>query len=290
MILITGASGNLGSAVIENLLKQVSANKIVGLFRNAEKAEAFSEQGINVRIGDYASKASLIKAFHGVKKLLLISSSGNDALTEHKNAIDAAKKCRVSHIYYTSGALNRNITDSQLGPLVDSYITTENYIIESGITYTIFQNGLYSETIPFFVGDRVLDTGIYLPAGNGKASFATRADMAAAITNVIASEGHDNKTYVTSALPSYSFTEIAEMFSELSGRSISYTNPEPRDYEKQLQKSGLNEDSIWYAQLLAAIIKNNEYEISSSDLEQLLGRKPVSLKQYLKETFYFKSL
>ena len=224
MILITGASGNLGNAVIKNLLKQVTASKIVGLFRNEDKAKNLSEQGVNVRIGDYSNKAALAKAFQGVEKLLLISSSGDDALTDHKNVIDAAKEAGVEQIYYTSGALNRNIADSKLGPLVDSYITTENYIIESGITYTIFQNGLYSETIPFFVGEEVLETGIYLPAGNGKASFATRTDMAEAIANVLASDGHGNKTYVTSALPSYSFNEIAEMFSEISGKTISYTN------------------------------------------------------------------
>ncbi len=285
MILVTGASGNLGNAVIKNLLRQVPANNIAGLFRNEDKAETLLEQGINVRIGDYADKASLSNAFQDIEKLLLISSSGDDALTDHRNVIDAAKESGVQHIYYTSGALNRNVAESQLGPLVDSYITTENYIIESGITYTIFQNGLYAETIPFFVGEEVLESGIYLPAGNGKASFATRTDMAEAIANVIASEGHGNKTYVTSALPSYSFTDIAEMFSELSGVSISYTNPTPVDYETRLRTFGVDEGNIWYAQLLAAIIKNGEYEIFSSDLEQLLGRKPTDLKSYLKEKF-----
>ncbi|KAA5535763.1 SDR family oxidoreductase [Paenimyroides baculatum] len=284
MILITGASGNLGNAVIENLLKEVTASKIAGLFRNEDKAKSLSEQGVNVRIGDYSNKESLAKAFQGVEKLLLISSSGDDALTDHKNVIDAAKEAGVEQIYYTSGALNRNIADSKLGPLVDSYITTENYIIESGITYTIFQNGLYSETIPFFVGEEVLETGIYLPAGNGKASFATRTDMAEAIANVLASDGHGNKTYITSALPSYSFKEIAEMFSEVSGKTISYTNPAPADYETQLRASGIDEGSIWYAKLLAAIIKNGEYEIFSSDLEKLLGRKPTDLKTYIKQT------
>lgn len=284
MILITGASGNLGNTVIENLLKQVTASKIAGLFRNEDKAKSLSEQGVNVRIGDYSNKESLAKAFQGVKKLLLISSSGDDALTDHKNVIDAAKEAGVEHIYYTSGALNRNIAVSKLGPLVDSYITIENYIIESGITYTIFQNGLYSETIPFFVGEEVLETGIYLPAGNGKASFATRTDMAEAIANVLASDGHGNKTYITSALPSYSFNEIAEMFSEIAGKTISYTNPSPADYETQLRASGIDEGSIWYAKLLAAIIKNGEYEIFSSDLEKLLGRKPTDLKTYIKQT------
>lgn len=285
MILVTGASGNLGSGVIENLLNKISADKIAGLYRNADKAKAFSQQGINVRIGDYADKSSLVKAFDGVVKLLLVSSSGEDALTDHAHVIDAAKEAGVKHIYYTSGALNKNIGESKLGPLVDSYITTENYIIESGLTYTIFQNGLYSETIPFFVGEQVLETGVHLPAGDGKASFAKRSEMAEAIANVLVSDGHENKTYLTTATPSYSFKHIAQMLSELSGKSISYTSPEPDAYEAQLRQSGVDEGSIWYLSLLAAIIKNDEYEIAASDLERLLGRTPTNLKAYLAETF-----
>ncbi|RZK40917.1 MAG: SDR family oxidoreductase [Pedobacter sp.] len=285
MILVTGASGNLGTAVIEILLKKVSADKIAGLCRNIGSARSLEERQINIRIGDYTDKASLKSAFVGIKRLLLISSNGDDALNDHKNVIDVAKESGVEHIYYTSGALNRNVAKSLLGPLVDSYITTENYLIESGITYTIFQNGLYMETIPFFVGEEVLQTGIYLPAGNGKASFAKRTDMAEAIANVLAGEGHNNRTYVTSAVPSYSFSQIAGMLSKLSGREVTYTNPSQSAYEMLLIEAGVDKGTIWYLSLLASIIKNNEYEIVESDLEQLLGRKPIDLQQYLNETF-----
>ncbi|MNR65335.1 hypothetical protein D3C85_1883350 [compost metagenome] len=66
---------------------------------------------------------------------------------------------------------------------------------------------------------------------------------------------------------------------------MSYTNAEPNDYENRLRAANVDEESIWYLSLLTAIIKNNEYDIASSDLEQLLGRKPTDLKTYLKETF-----
>lgn len=285
MILVTGASGNLGTSVIKNLLKQVPASKIAGLFRNPDKAKTFPEQGINVRIADYANKTLLTKSFRGINKLLLISSNDNDALTAHKNAIDAAKEVGVKHIYYTGGALNANVSNSQLGPLADAYLATENYIIESGMTYTIFQNGLYAETIPFFVGEQVLETGIYFPAGEGKATFAKRTEMGEAIANVLASEGHDNKLYLMTGLPSYSFSEIAQMLSELSGKSVSYDSPGPKEYEAQLKEYGVSEEDISYSLLFAAIIKNNEYDIKSLDLEQLLGRNPTDLKTYLQETF-----
>ncbi|QRY55506.1 Rossmann-fold NAD(P)-binding domain-containing protein [Sphingobacterium siyangense] len=79
-----------------------------------------------------------------------------------------------------------------------------------------YPNGLYAETIPYFIGGQFLETGIYFPAGEGKASFAKRAEMGEAIANVIASEGHENKIYLTTGLPSYSFSDIAQVLTELS--------------------------------------------------------------------------
>jgi len=285
MILVTGASGNLGTVVIENLLKQVPARNIAVLQRNQKNVKSFEEKGITIHIGDYADKQSIANALQGVTKLLLISSSSRDALTEHKNVIDTAKESGVKHIYYTGGALNKNVKESQLGPLIDSYTTTGNYIIESGLTYTIFQNGLYAETIPYFIGEQVLETGINFPAGDGKASFAKRSEMGEAIAKVLACEGHENKIYITTALPSYSFSEIAQTLSELSGKAISYHSPEPQEFENQLKEYGLSDEDIWFSSLLAAVIKNHEYDIATSDLTELLGRKPTDLKTYLKETF-----
>ncbi|PLK43958.1 SDR family oxidoreductase [Emticicia sp. TH156] len=285
MILITGAAGNLGNAVIENLLKQISPQKIAGLYRDANKARAFTKEGINVRVGDYSDKSSIEKAMVNVDKLLLITSNDENALTGHKNVIDAAKAAGVKHIYYTGGALNKNVKQSKLGLLTDAYITTENYIIDSGLTYTIFQNGLYSEIIPFFIGYDAINTGINFPAGEGKATFAKRTEMAEAIARSILSEGHNNKIYLTTGLPTYSFADIAQMLSELSNKTVSYYSPGPKEFEAQLREYGVAEGDIWFSSLFAAIIKNNEYDITASDLEQLLGRKPTDLKTYLKETF-----
>ncbi|OXA83305.1 SDR family oxidoreductase [Flavobacterium hercynium] len=285
MILITGASGNLGKIVLDNLLKKIPAEEISVLIRNPDKAASFENRSIKAQIGDYGDKASITKALEGVKKLLLISSNGNDALQDHKNVIDAAVESGINHIYYTSGALNKNAKESLLGPLTDSYATTENYIIESGLKYTIFQNGLYSETIPFFIGEQVLETGIYFPAGDGKASFAKRDEMGEAIANVLGETGHENKIYITTAVPSYSFLEIAQTITEVVGKKITYQSPDPQEFENQLKEFGMQDEDIYYSKILAAIIKNDEYNIAISDLENLLGRKPTDLKTYLKETF-----
>ncbi len=285
MILVTGATGNLGNLVIENLLKKVPASSIKALVRNVDRAKSLEEKGVKVCVGDYTDKSSLVKAMQGITKLLLVSIESENTFADHKNVVDAAKESGVKHIYYTGGALNKNVTKSMLGPLVESYITTQDYIIMSGLTYTIFQNGLYAETIPFFIGYDAVNAGITFPAGEGKATFAIRSEMAEAISNVLLREGHDNEIYILSGSPTSSFDDIAKILSELSGKSVPYNNPQAEEYEAKLREYGVTENDIYFSSLLAAIIKNHEYDVTDSDLEKLLGRKPTELKMYLKETF-----
>lgn len=286
MLLVTGASGNLGSAVIKNLLKHLPAKEIAGLVRDSNRAKVLEDQGVQVHIGDYANKQSLLNAFRDVEKVLLISSNGDRAFEDHKNVVNSAKKAGVKRVYYTSGALNRNVAQSRLGPLLDAYITTENYIKESGLPFTIFQNGLYAETIPYFIGAAPLHTGIYFPAGDGKATFAKREEIGEAIANVLMAKGHEYKTYLTTTAPSYSFAEIANILSGLSGKTVDYFSPEPEAYHSRLKEYGVRDTDIWFSSLFAAIIKNGEYDTAASDLEILLGRKPTDLQTYLQETFY----
>lgn len=103
MILVTGSTGHLGKAVIAFLLKKVHSNQIAALARDPKKAEDLTAKGIDVKQGDYSDYDSLVKAFEGIEKLLLVSSSALAGVAEqHANAINAATKAGVKHIIYTS--------------------------------------------------------------------------------------------------------------------------------------------------------------------------------------------
>jgi NAD(P)H dehydrogenase (quinone) len=285
MILITGAAGHLGTAVIEQLLTSVPPHEIIALVRSESKGAKWKDKGIAVRIGDYKDKESLEKAFQGVQQLLLIPTNEENVLNQHKQVIDTAKQVGVKHFFYASGALNQNVASSKLGPLVDAYITTENYIKESGLHYTIFQNCLYAETIPFFIGENPFENGIYFPSGDGKASFAKRAEMGEAIANVMAKGPLENATYLLTGRRSYSFAEIAQILAKLSGTNVSFISPDPSAFERTLKEYGVNDQDIWFASLFAEIIKNEEYDVCDSTLERLLRRIPTSLEDYLAEVY-----
>ncbi|MGE5317811.1 MAG: SDR family oxidoreductase [Chloroflexota bacterium] len=284
MIFLTGATGHFGKATIETLLqKGVPSANIIGLARNEEKAKELEKYGIQFRIGDYDDVISLVKAFQGIEKLLFISGSDvfkRDA--QHVNVIDAAMEAKVPHIIYTSFFRKDDSPDSPIATIANTHINTERNIIKSGITYTFLQNALYAEAMPMFLGPDVTHTGIYTPAGDGKAPFTTRKDLAEAAANVLIQGGHENKYYKTVNIENYSFHEIARLLTELTGKEIHYMSPDPSEYKETLKKAGMPDASIAGVTGFIEGIRVGYFEADYSDLEILLGRKPAGMKEILK--------
>lgn len=287
MILVTGASGNYGKATIDFLLKKgIPANSISGLVRNEDKVEDLKAKGINLRIGDYDNYDTLIEAFKGVEKLLLIS--GSDVANrgqQHKNVVNAAKAAGVKHILYTSFERKNDTETSPIYFLAKSHIETEEFIKESGLTYTIFRNNLYLDVLPMFFGEKVLTTGIFLPAGDAKSAYALRSDMSEATANVLTSTGHDNKVYSLNNTENVSLQEIAQDLSEIVGKEINYVSPSKDVYTETLTKAGVPAQYIGMFSDFAEAIKQGEFSAEKTDLENLLGRKPTSAKAFLKEVY-----
>lgn len=144
MIALTGATGQLGHYVLQDLLNTVPASQIVAIVRNPAKAQALSQQGVVVRQADYSDEAALTAALQGVDKLLLISSSevGQRAV-QHRNVINAAKAAGVKFIAYTSLL---HADTSPLG-LAAEHIETEQMLADSGIAYALLRNGWYTEKL-----------------------------------------------------------------------------------------------------------------------------------------------
>jgi NAD(P)H dehydrogenase (quinone) len=287
MILVTGATGNYGKSTIDFLLKKgISSDSISALVRDEAKAEDLKAKGINLRIGDYDNYASLIEAFKGVDKLLLVSSS--DVVKrgqQHENAVKAAKEAGVKHILYTSFERKNDTETSPIYFLGKSHIETEKLIKESGLNYTIFRNNLYLDALPMFFGEQVLTTGIFLPAGDAKSAFALRNDMTEATANVLTSQGHENKVYSINNTENVSLQEIAQDLGEIVGKQINYVSPPQDIYVETLTAAGVPAEYVAMFAGFAEAIKQGEFSAEKTDLENLLGRKPTTAKAFLKEVY-----
>ena len=284
-ILVTGATGHLGSSVIETLLKKVSSSQISIITRNEEKRITFQSKGFNAFLGSYDNIVALKNAMEGVDTVLLISSGDQgDRMQEHKNVIDTAKKKGVKSIAYTSRCLNERNTLAN--KLMIEHFETEDYIIASGIKYTFFRNILYMDAIPQFIGGNIaLEKRIFLPAGDGKASFALRSEIGEAMANVLLNEESENKIYNFTGNKAYSFYDIANVLSELFGKEVKYTNVETAVFEGMMKQRNLPEPIIQKIVDFITDIKNNQEADTYPDLENQLGRKPTNLKDGLRILF-----
>ena len=286
MLLITGATGQLGSAIIDRLLQLLPATQITGLARDAQKAAALQAKGVRVCLGSYDDAASLDHAMRGIDKVLLIAGTDEERrLQQHQNVVDAAKKAGVQWLGYTSRTLKDRTT--MANQLMQGHFQTEDAIKASDLAYSLFRNVLYLDAVPQFVGAKVFETGIYLPAGQGKVPFALRREQGEAIANVLAANTPAKPIYQLTGSASYSFADVAAALADLSGKPVQYTAAEALAFEQGLKARGLPEGVVGRIIGFMTDIKNGQEDDLSPDLAQLLGRQPATLRAGLQELYKF---
>ena len=218
MIVVTGATGALNGTTVDHLLARVPAAGLAVTVRDPARAARFAEAGVEVRRADYADPASLPAAFAGADQLLLVSSSDPraDAVALHRSAIDAAVAAGVGRLLYTShqGAA----LDTPFGPGRD-HARTEQLLEASGVAWTSLRNGFYAHSLDWLVGPW-RETGVISVPVDGPVSWTAREDEAEAAAVIITSDAaYDGPTTLTAgAAPT--FAEVAEIASEVAGRTI----------------------------------------------------------------------
>ncbi|BET42162.1 SDR family oxidoreductase [Atlantibacter hermannii] len=279
MIAVTGATGQLGQLVINELLATHNAQDLVAIVRNPAKAQALAQKGVQIREADYGNSAALAQALQGVEKLLLISSSEvGQRAPQHRNIINAAKSAGVQLIAYTSLL---HADTSPLG-LRAEHIETENDLAQSGIPFVLLRNGWYSENYLASV-PAALEHGAFIgSAGDGKIASASRQDYAAAAAKVLSLDNQAGKVYELAGDEAWTLTELAEKLSALTGKSVVYQNLSEADFAAALQNAGLPEG---FARLLAdsdvGASKGGLYD-DSHQLSRLIGRPTTSIDDSLK--------
>ncbi|WP_073098631.1 SDR family oxidoreductase [Leeuwenhoekiella marinoflava] len=286
-ILVTGASGNLGALVVASLLQKTEANNIAVMLRNAKDAEAFISKEIEVRMANYDNTESMADAFKGIDKLYFVSGSDLEArLVQHKNIVAAAKVAKVGHIVYTSFSRKDGTVNHTLSTLAQGHLIAEEAIMNSGIPYTFLLNNYYMEVIPLFVGKNILTSQtIYFPAQQGKSGFIARKDIAELSAEILTTAGHENKVYEASGEEAYTFDEIAQLISDVSGIKISYISPSEVDFEKALKEYKVPKAGIDISILSARAILKGEFEKTSGTFQKITGHRPTSLSKFLRETY-----
>ena len=279
MIVITGASGQLGRLVIDKLLTSVPASQLVAAVRNPAAVEDLTRQSVVVRKADYTQPDTLDAAFHGADKLLLISSNAiGQRVAQHANAIAAAKKAGVKLIAYTS-ILHADTTPLGLG---DEHKQTEAMLTESGVPHVLLRNGWYTENYTAGIPAALAHGVILGSAGDGRIASATRADYAAAAAAVLVAENQAGKIYELAGDEAYTLREFAAEVAAQSGTPVTYQDLPEAEYAEALVAAGLPED-------LAAMLADSDIGASkgglfdaSKTLSGCIGRPTTGLSEVIK--------
>ncbi|MFD7657382.1 NmrA family NAD(P)-binding protein [Actinosynnema sp. NPDC059797] len=273
MIVVTGATGQLGRLVVTALLDRgVPAARVVVAVRDPEKAE---DLGVTAREADYDRPETLAGAFEGAEKVLLIS--GNEVgrrVPQHRAAVDAARAAGVRLLAYTS-VLRADTTTVSVAP---EHKATEEHIRASGVPFSFLRNGWYNENYEQTVR-QALATGV-IPgaAGDGRVASAARADYAAAAAAVLTGEGHEGTVHELSGDTAWSMSDLAGMISEASGTEVVYQDMPVDVYTRTLSGVGLPEEVALMLARMDTDIAAGVLADTPGELSRLIGRPTTPMR------------
>ena len=280
MIVITGATGQLGSLIVGSLLERVSAEEVGVSVRDPGRAADLAARGVRVRRGDFSEPNSLADAFEGATQVLIVSANeiGGTALGAHVAAIDAARAAGARRILYTShqgaGA------DSPFAPMRD-HAATEEYLAATGTPFTSLRNGFYATTVPFILG-QALTTGEIVAPADGPVSWTTHADLAEAAAIILADPGRfDGPTPPLTALDTFDVDDVADLLTKLTGRTIRRTVADDDGWAAGLAAHGAPEALATMMLGMFRAARQGEFSATSPTLGDLLGRPARPFSSFL---------
>jgi len=277
--IVTGASGQLGRQVIDNLIA-AGAGPIIAVSRSPEKLADLADKGVEARKGDFNDPASLSAAFAGGKRLLIISIDDLEPgkrLAAHKNAIAAATKEGITHIVYTS--LTNPVEESPITFSKD-HSDTEALIKDTGASYTILRNNLYTDLVLMGGGQSIGLGQHFAAAAEGKTGYVTRGDCARAAATALMQETGSSVLDITGPA-AVSQGDIAAILSEISGKDIPYIPISTDDLVKAMVDAGLPE---FMAKVFASFdeaMAKDYLNVATGDLEKLTGQAGQSVRDFL---------
>ncbi|AGY57563.1 NAD(P)H-binding protein [Gloeobacter kilaueensis] len=282
MIVVTGASGQLGRRIVEQLLKRIAPERIGVSVRDPAKAADLAGCGVRVRAGDFADPESLRASFEGATQVLITSSNarvyGGDPLVQHRNAIEAARAAGAERIVYTS---HMAASDRSAFPPMLEHAATEAMLAESGLAWTALRNGFYAQSALQFMGDW-RNTGVIAAPEDGPVCWTTHSDLAGAVAVVLSEPGRfDGPTPPLTGSEALDLAALAQIASEILGRPVERLVI-PDDH---LQSAMTARGALPYA--VNALLgfyragRAGEFAAMNPTLGTLLGYKPTAMAQVL---------
>lgn len=278
-LFVTGASGQLGGLILDELAKSGTKDRIIAGSRTPEKARI--PAGIESRKIDFDDAASLDAAFAGVDRLLIVSTDALDEpgkrARQHKAAVEAAKRAGVKHVVYTSAP---KVDDSPL-VLAPDHKATEEALAASGLGYTVLRHNWYTQLLLASLPGAMKSGQLFSAAGTGRTAYVTREDCAAADAAALLSDFEGKRVLELTGPEALTVDDVARLASEVTGKPVAVVQVSEDQFAQGAIAAGLPE---FVARFFAAVetnVKDGALDVVSDEFEKLTGRKPTSVKAFL---------
>ena len=282
MIIVTGATGRLGSLIVDRLLARVPAEQIGVSVRDVDRAAPLAARGVRVRAGDFTAPATLEKAFEDADQVLLVSTSirGKKAFPANKAAVDAARAAGAKRILYTS---HQACSPASLFPPQGTHAATERCLADSGVPFTALRNGFYASTLGYYVG-AALETGRLALPQDGPVSWTAHEDLADAAAAALADAAAlDGVTPPLTASQALDFGEVAAVLGELTGRTIERVVVDDEEWTAAAIAQGVDPEAAAFTLSMFRAARAGEFTVTDPTLENVIGHPPVTARRVLED-------
>jgi uncharacterized protein YbjT (DUF2867 family) len=282
-ILVTGATGTVGSEVVNQLSNIKSDFKIKAAVRSVENAKKIQYfQRVEPIQIDYDTQEGLQRAFKDADKLFLLTHASSKSADHETNLITEAKKSGTRHI------VKQSIMGADLKADVEAmrlHRQTEKVIEESGIPYTFMRPNEFMQGFINYQGSTIKSNGaIYVPVGDGKVSFVDARDIASvAVKALVDGEKHYNKTYTITGPEALSYYQAAQILSKATGKKIDYVNISDEEARGAMKEVGLDDWLIDTISDLYTLYRKGYASHVSPAIEEVTGKKPITFAQFAKD-------
>lgn len=278
-ILVTGATGTLGKALINTL--RIKGASFVGAVTSEKRGRDVLGADIPLVVLNYENEATFAEATRGVDKVFLLGPPlRTDLDTLLLPFLAHLKAAGIRRVVYISALGLDEVKELPFHTRITEALKKQDF------DYTILLPSFFAQNFKNYEWENIIQRGItFVPAGNGKAGFVDADDIALVAATVLTEDGHIGQTYTLTGPELLSYMEVAEQLSEVLNRPIRYPNPSPEVYTQALKEAGAPEFIASYMIPVYSLISKNKVSLLSNDVERLTGKKPTPLKVVLKKDF-----
>lgn len=274
MILVTGATGNVGAEVIHALPNK---SEIIAAVLDVEEARAQLQEDIEYVAFDFMDAPSFPALLQRVDKIFLVRPPAIADVAVFEPLIVAAKEAGVQQIVFLS---LQGVEKVSFVP----HAKIETLIEESGVPYTFLRSGFFMQNLNTTHRQDIAEHDeIFIPAGKSRTAFIDVRDLGAVAARVLTEPGHTSKAYVLTGRDALNYDEVARIFTEQLGRQIHYPNPSVLAFVRRMWRRGNKLQQVLVMAFLYTITRMGQAKEVSPEAEQLLGRAPYSLAQYVQD-------